>query len=266
MDVASEDWKRICTSTDNSTWTQGDYWALSAHQWATPYSREHNSVHGDLYLAIDMVAINLTSFTLNQNSTQFEPINVTTVSVGGPSTVKNLAKESLEWLDYSSLVQPYNYNPSVVLPENYTPSWERHAAVSLHVVKAASKKESGTPSTVQVSKRFLILVACFNLIKLVVMLSVLVVDRSAYLVTLGDAASSFLERRDRYTMDKCLLSREGMLKRKDLPKLGRNQNNLSHDKQEIEQLHLRLKGAWLPYSRSYFSPFHKTALNFYLYL
>lgn len=67
-------------------------------------------------------------------------------------------------------------------------------------------------------------------------------------------------------MDKCLLSREGMLKRKDLPKLGRNQNNLSHDKQEIEQLHLRLKGAWLPYSRSYFSPFHKTALNFYVYL
>ncbi|KAI4645650.1 uncharacterized protein J4E79_010828 [Alternaria viburni] len=178
----------------------------------------------------------------------FAQINVSYVesdTVGGRATVKNLVTESSRWLDYSNLGS----------------FGKRRSGVWLHVAKAASKKDLSVPSKVQVSKRFLILVACFNFIKFAVMFSVLVIDRSSYLVTLGDAASSFLEQRDRYTIDKCLLSREGMVARKDLPKIGYNRGN-----KEIEQLHLRLQGSWLPYSRSYFSPYHDVASKVYAFL
>ncbi|KAI4704977.1 hypothetical protein J4E89_009270 [Alternaria sp. Ai002NY15] len=191
-----------------------------------------------------LVAIDLAVLRINATSSQVDGNYVETDSVGGRSALEDLIADSPQWLDYSNLGQ----------------DGKRQTGVYLHVAEAASRKELETPSTVQVSKRFLILVACFNFIKLVVMFLVLVTDRSAYLVTLGDAASSFLEQRDRHTINKCLLSREGMISRKDLPKIGNNRGN-----KEIEHLHLRLEGAWLPYSRSYFSPYHDVASKVYAF-
>ena len=118
--------------------------------------------------------------------------------------------------------------------------------VSLHVKEAASKKET-SHSTVQVSLYFLIVVASFNAVKFVVLLFVLLTDRSAYLVTLGDAASSFMERQDPHTVGKCLLGREELL-----TSIGRVPHSLDYSEKQTQELYRRMKGVWLPRPRSLF--------------
>ena len=66
----------------------------------------------------------------------------------------------------------------------------------LHVLQASSEKRDVIQDRVQVSLYFMIVVVCFNIFKLVILSYVLVTDRSAYLVTLGDAASSCLKQND----------------------------------------------------------------------
>jgi hypothetical protein len=78
----------------------------------------------------------------------------------------------------------------------------------LHVLQASSKKRDVIQDRVQVSLYFMIVVVCFNMFKLVILSHVLVTDRPAYLVTLGDAASSFLKQNDPHTKGKCVQGRD----------------------------------------------------------
>ncbi|KAH6865333.1 hypothetical protein BKA58DRAFT_321608 [Alternaria rosae] len=245
LDVSSEAWKQISDATDNSTWTHGEYWNLPADRWDEPYTKEHVSVHGDLYLAIDRVSIDLSSPPLDLNFSQITAADVETWTTADRSTPKTIIVESPEWLNYNSLG-----------PQGQ----QRLTGAYLHVAKASSWKGLDTPSTVRVSIYFLVVVVSFNLVKLIILLTVLLTDRSEYLVTLGDAASSFLKREDPHTISRCLLSRECVLL-----SLGHPVKERKYDETDGKELNLRLRGVWLPRSRSYFSPFHDRAQFIYIF-
>jgi hypothetical protein len=76
---------------------------------------------------------------------------------------------------------------------------------------------------------------------------VLYTDRTAYLVTLGDAVSSFLEEPDLTTTHLCMLGKEEMLY-----KLGHMPYLAPGSEDELETLVLRSQGVWLPVRREYF--------------
>ena len=62
-------------------------------------------------------------------------------------------------------------------------------------------------SHVQLNVELMKVVVSFNLLKLAIMLWVLITDKSEYLVTLGDAAASLLERPDLCTVGKCIIGK-----------------------------------------------------------
>lgn len=225
--------------------TNGEYWNLGSGKWASVYDNEYISVHGDLYLAIDRVA-----FDTAQTPTNPEAINITSQYLdynvtGNQSTLRDLTTESASWIRYISQ------------PET-TIQW---MSISAHVVQAAGEKRKSPPSRVQVSLYFLIIVAIFNLLKLSVMAYVLITDRSAYLVTLGDAAASFLEHPDRHTTGICALGREELLI--TLSHLSKRPFSTPEEKIDLD---LRVKGAWLSTSQAYFAPVHRSAKALFTFL
>ncbi|KAF2846144.1 hypothetical protein T440DRAFT_542799 [Plenodomus tracheiphilus IPT5] len=60
----------------------------------------------------------------------------------------------------------------------------------------------------------MIVVISFNLFKLLIMLWILFTDKSDYLVMLGDAAASFLERPDPFTLKECMLGKDEILRKR----------------------------------------------------
>lgn len=245
MDIASEAWRDISIATDNSTWSQGEFWNLTDSGWVQPYSQVHVSVYGDLYLAIDRIAIDLARFPLGTDFSRLNTTDVETQTSADRSTPQAVTMETSDWLNYGSLGGHKD-----TLNGAY-----------LHVAQASSRKELNTPSTVQVSLYFLVVVVTFNVFKLTVLLTVLFRDRAEYLVTLGDAASSFLKRKDPHTTSQCLLSRETVL-----ASLRRPLKERKYDEREAAELGYRLGSYWLPRSRSYFSPFHDRTLFIYTLL
>jgi hypothetical protein len=168
------------------------------------------------------------------------------------STPHELIMDSPDWLAFELL--PETRLVSVNKPES------TQTGIWLHVAQASSERMTDErsfnrngdigPSTVQISLYFLIVVVCFNSFKLIIMLSVLVTDRSAYLVTLGDAASSFLRRKDSYTDNMCILGREEILS-----DMCKSANDRYYSNEEAKALCLRLKGQWLQLPRPYYHRF-----------
>ncbi|KAH5546448.1 hypothetical protein HBI25_216480 [Parastagonospora nodorum] len=81
-------------------------------------------------------------------------------------------------------------------------SWPNRARIA-HACAFVVDRES----RIKLSFEFLIAVIAFNVLKVVVMLWVLLTDRSEYLVTLGDAVV-FLQRPNAHTAAKCILDKE----------------------------------------------------------
>ncbi|KAI4929197.1 hypothetical protein J4E86_011725 [Alternaria arbusti] len=221
VDVASDEWNRINSTTDVGKSTNGSYSNLGGGKWTTVYDNEYISVHGDLYLAIDRVAFDTTQAAINP-----EAINITSTYLdynvtGNQRTLRDLTSESASWIRFRSQPDP-------------TIQW---MSISAHVVEAAAEKRKSPPSRVQISLYFLIIVAVFNLLKLSVMAYVLITDRSAYLVTLGDAAASFLEHPDPHTTGICALGREELL-----ITLGHPSKRPFSTPEEKSDLDLRVKG------------------------
>jgi hypothetical protein len=81
---------------------------------------------------------------------------------------------------------------------------------SVHVSEGYAV-DLGNNSRVQISLYFLIVVICFNFLKLAIMSGILIADRANYIVTVGDAAASFLERPDPMTEGKCTLQKEEIM-------------------------------------------------------
>jgi len=245
VDVASDEWNRINSTTDVGKSTNGSYSNLGGGKWTTVYDNEYISVHGDLYLAIDRVAFDTTQAAINP-----EAINITSTYLdynvtGNQRTLRDLTSESASWIRFRS-------QPELTI---------QGMSISAHVVQAAGEKRKSPPSRVQVSLYFLIIVAVFNLLKLSVMAYVLITDRSAYLVTLGDAAASFLEHPDPHTTGICALGREELL-----ITLGHPSKRPFSTPEEKLNLDSRVKGTWLSKSQSYFAPVHRSAKVLYSFL
>ena len=71
--------------------------------------------------------------------------------------------------------------------------------------------DDGTHDCVQLSLHFMTVVIAANFFKLAIMMIVLVSDRSKYIVTTGDAVSSFLSDPDPNTEGRCLLEDDEVL-------------------------------------------------------
>lgn len=82
-------------------------------------------------------------------------------------------------------------------------------SLALHVAHALVAP-ARTRSRVQLSMHFMIVVISANILKLLIMLSVLLTDRSSYVVTLGDAVASFLSSPDPVTEGKCLMEDQSL--------------------------------------------------------
>lgn len=108
------------------------------------------------------------------------------------------------------------FGKTYTMPELISPlNWLSQSAqvaqpeVELHIVHAFARYASST-SRIQLSMHYLLVVIAANFFKLLIMASLLAMDhgQSRYIVTLGDAAASFLERPDPCTQGKCLLEDE----------------------------------------------------------
>jgi hypothetical protein len=226
IDVQSEEWERLNRTADTKYIT-GTHKNMTNSDWNNAYNQRYMSVYGDLYLAIDRVAFDTSQDITSRNMSDYMTMNLTR----GQADLKLLTMESSEWVRYN-----YTSDPS-----------KNSTAMSFHVAHAFSQKKAGEPSRVQISLYFMIVVIVFNLLKLLIMASVLLTDQSAYLVTLGDAAASFLERHDPTTVDKCMLGKEEMVVDMGYSPI----HPLSND-EESEDLRNRARGVWSPGLKNYF--------------
>ncbi|KAF2818378.1 hypothetical protein CC86DRAFT_472899 [Ophiobolus disseminans] len=199
-------------------------WTLADKEWREPYSKQYTPDRGDLYLFIDRMAFP----TVQQYYQTPNPGPQQIEMPGNQTIVASLTSETTEWI----LLPGYDGSA------NSTP-------ISAHVAYAYSFS-SKNRSRVQISLHFMTVVVVFNMLKLMVMTTVLVTDRSAYLVTLGDAAASFLKRPDPNTDGKCILGKEELFTSLGLPAL----HPTSKD-EEAKALGMRSKGIWSPRPRRY---------------
>lgn len=88
-------------------------------------------------------------------------------------------------------------------------------------------------SRLQLSIHYIVVVIAANTLKLLIMLSVLILDRSSYLVTLGDAVASFLSSPDLTTTGRCLYEDEYVLKQCRPSKTNRSVSTTDLNSTEI---------------------------------
>jgi hypothetical protein len=123
-----------------------------------------------------------------------------------------------DWLHLRSLISPG-------APSN--PSIPKYA----HISAAFSKLVGSTrKSRVQLSLTFMIIVVVCNTVKLCTMVYVLLIEKSDFLVTIGDCASSFLEHSDSITERMCVMSRDDII---DAVHDGSHRNSNPQDRLDI---------------------------------
>lgn len=160
-----------------------DYRNLSNSQWRQSYESQYVSRYVDLYLAIDQIASNTP-----QNTRLFSIPYALPGNFSASVTASELPSQSQDWVP-QDWVQ--HARPGPVVSNSTDPKLT--APASMRVVNGFTQIE--TPSRIQISLCFMIVVITFNFLKLVIILCVLLMDRSEYIVTLGDAVGSFLKRR-----------------------------------------------------------------------
>ncbi|KAF2637831.1 hypothetical protein P280DRAFT_520953 [Massarina eburnea CBS 473.64] len=231
----SADWKTLNETSTNKT--NSTYWKMMNGEWISIYNRQYVSIHGDLYFAIDQVAFPVDLSNVQPDYFQATlPIN--------PESITSIMTPNKDWI---TVVHQFENSTQPVL---------------LHVSEVFSQKiTDGAASRVHISLYFMIVVVTFNFLKLLIMLWVLRTDRSAYLVTLGDAAASFLENPDPHTYTKCMLGKDEMLVR-----LGSLPAHPVSSTEEKEELDLRCSGVWLPRTVRYFYPVDSTGKGAYTVL
>jgi hypothetical protein len=199
------------------------FWKLSNAEWSGTYRRQYVSGRGDLYLFYNRLAYDIPQL---QNQTVLPALS-RGKTWGTQTTMVDLVSESADW---------------ILLPEDLRSEFK---AVSAHILHGFSTKLENQ-SRVQISLYFMIIVVTFNFFKLAIMTLVLVTDRNAYLVTIGDAAASFLKRPDTCTDGKSTLGKEELF-----VTLGLQPLHPVSNAEEAKDLHLRSQGTWLPRPRPY---------------
>lgn len=165
------------------------YANLTNDHWRSKLSQDRTMAYSELVLVFDDYR-----YIINKLSDESEPQRGNfTLSEIGPAFGKAYTMPKLisplSWLSQSAQVaQP---------------------AVELHIVHAFSRYASAT-SRIQLSMYYMLVVIAANTYKLLIIANVLAMDheQSRYMVTVGDATASFLERPDPCTKVKCLLEDE----------------------------------------------------------
>jgi hypothetical protein len=136
--------------------------------------------------------------------------NAITLESSNRDVLKNItATESMSrnWIRMDWLVDQARSNKTAPNPPKFA-----------HVSHAYAKRLN-TASRIQLSLTFLIIVIVCNAVKLLTMLWVVFMERKDYIVTLGDGASSYLERPDPTTERMCILSKPEIVREvADAPK------------------------------------------------
>jgi hypothetical protein len=165
---------------------------LENSQWKEIYGDGYVSRYGDLYLGVDGVAYHLATSSSSRipSMAEFLPSNITGGNSGTWSAPTAEGWASSTWLPIgreANLSRPHQIHFS----EGFT-------------------GDTGLTSRIQINLYFMVVVLVFNFFKVGVMLGTLIIDRSDYVVTLGDAVASFLERPEDLTEGKCTLETDNL--------------------------------------------------------
>ncbi|KAH7361130.1 hypothetical protein BKA66DRAFT_573670 [Pyrenochaeta sp. MPI-SDFR-AT-0127] len=236
VDRQSDGYARLASSPDT-------YLNLTNAQWKNTYNEEYVSGHGDLYLAIDQLAFSTSPTTVSLNMSDYLPWTTR-------STFQRMISPSSDWISFAlgNVTVTTVKTPGQSLPQDSAS--ERvidQLPVSMHVAHAFSRK-TGPRSCIQISLYFMIVVVTFNSFKLIIMAYILVTDRSKYIVTLGDAAASFLEHPDSTTHGKCMLAMDKKLFSRGRPSCLSNLSN-----QNTRDISIYSTDVWRPRPQRYFS-------------
>jgi hypothetical protein len=166
---------------------------LDNSQWRKIYNSPNITRYSDLYLLVDGVS-NETQRTQGAKGIPdflltYFPANLSI------SEVTDLTKAG--WTTYTPW---YKENPKT-----------KHALPGQIHIKEGYATSIQRQSRVQISLSFMALVAFFNFVKLALMLSVLLMDTLEYIVTLGDAVSSYLHHPEELTKGRSTLELDQML-------------------------------------------------------
>jgi hypothetical protein len=161
-------------------------YSLKTADWKSTYVDTSVSKYGNLVLGIDSFAWDTSRMPSNAT---FDLHGFFPRVISGKEFPR-LANASDEgWVP---LWWQLSAGPNVILP-------------SMMHVQEGMTTNVGRGSRIQVNIYFMAIVLLFNLLKLVIMMSALVIGRLDPLVTLGDAAASFLEYPEPLTEGKCTL-------------------------------------------------------------
>jgi hypothetical protein len=220
MEASSADFQKI--RNDNTSVR------LQNAQWKNIYSDDYVSKYGDLYLGIDQLAF-----------------NASMGPIGGSFSIADYLPRDVPSTSFKSYTRPSS--------EGWVPfewlfnSRNTTQPLTVHITEGFTT-DLGRNSRIQVNLWFMVIVISFNIFKLAIMLSTLIMDRSDYLVTLGDATASFLEDPEPLTDGKCTLETE---------ELFSSYNGLStvnnSDTSGAESIGTHPQGIWQPRPRRYCS-------------
>jgi hypothetical protein len=244
IDSGSEQWLQLNSSSDISNPSR-THWNLSNSNWMQTYDTKYVSEHGDLYLAVDRVAFDTSTPPFSFDASIYWPLEF----AGGNQThIRRMTSDAPNWILYDVLASSAdNIDILDSSPNDNTQRTNITSPVSMHVVHAFSKIVQ-PQSRIQISLDFMIVVIVFNVLKLAIMTWVLVTDKRDYIVTLGDAAGSYLARPDSTTKGKCMLNKEEMIS-----EIGKAPYYAPGNEPLIEEdTSRRARGTWLPRAEIYF--------------
>lgn len=214
------------------------YRTFSGSQWLDFYNTKYVAYYGDLTLAIDRFAFGTPQNGATIMTDEYWSLEI---KAGNMTKIQHFTNDSVPWSS-APWIDYRKYASLAGGRKESNATWPASARVTQSFARRISPQ-----SRIQLSLDFMIVVICMNLVKLSVMLWVLFKVKSAYIVTLGDAAASFLEQEDPWTTNQCMLSKYEVLWGLGIRPY--------HDPEgeEMDKLQLRLNGIWLPYPLRYFA-------------
>jgi len=229
LNVTSQRWQSIASDPS--------YVALSNPSWRAAYASKVVKF-GDLYLAFNETAINIANnFTGYPSITADLPHDFDTTLFQDKVASSNLTSRSGpnstsgDWIHLTT-----------VFPEINKSKFGR--AEFAHIVDARAL-DVPTRSRIQLSLSFMIVVIICNAVKLAMMLWVLFLEKSNFIVTLGDGAATFLEYPDPNTRGLCVLSKDAVI-----TMCGPNRKQLTKG-DELDNILQDAYGTWTKSYRAY---------------
>jgi hypothetical protein len=221
MEYGSQTW------TDLNSSSPGTFRAFNDSGWKDIYNTDYLPGYGDLFLAIDRFGFEPSQDFEAVSSSEYLP---TSILNGSKSNLGNFTRFSLPWIDYKAFV-----NLTSEPDRARNPNWPEDARIAQTLATVLTRQ-----NRIQLSLDFMAIVIGFNALKLLVMLWVLFTDRSEYLVTIGDAAASFLRNPDHFTAEQCMLDRDIQVYRTG------HQGALDPETSSWATMQERLSGVWQP--------------------